>query len=361
MKNGNLYKVAFLSLILVLFSAIGFAQNDQDQKIIKKKKTVMITETTNGDGETTVDTLVFETPEVNMDEIMEELEISKKRMKEIHMQIETELGDMAKSVRFEIEDQSDEIEKAMEDLKNELKNLNVEAEAQKRIDEAMKRLEEVGKYGRTHMERFIIDNDHPVFVGEDGQIEVLVDDGKNIQKKVFWVGKDGEVEEEVSKEIKVWVDSDGENKVVVHSDGDDKDENVYVFKTINKNDGEAVIDIDISDADMDFISAVKEIDIDKAIAAGLPIDKEKGFENLDVSIQIKKDQDPSIKIKTNAKGKLKATVYDKDFKKVKKLKVDEEDGAFILQLNKEDLKDSQARYILLEQDGKTDLMHVYSR
>jgi len=359
MKNGNLYKVAFLSLALVMLSVIGFAQNDQNQKVIKKKKTIMITKTTDEDGESTIDTLVFETPELNMDEIMEKLEVSKEKMKEIHMQIEAEMNDVSKSVRFEIEDRSDEIEKAMEDLKNELKNLDVEAEAQQRINDAMKRLEEVGKYGRTHMERFIIDKDHPVFVGEEGQIEVLVDDGKNVQKKVFWVDKNGEVEEEISKEIKVWVDSNGENKVIVHSDGDDEDENVYVFKTVNEIGDEEVVDLDISDAKMDVISAVKQRDLDRAIAAGLPIEKEKGFENLEISVDLKKDQDPLIKIRTNADGKLKATVYDKDFEKVKKLKVNKENGSYILHLDIDDLNDSKAQYILLEQDGKTDLMRVY--
>lgn len=360
MKNGNLYKLAAILMATVLMSAISFAQSNK--KEVKKQKTVMITMTVDEDGETTkVDSIVFESPDIDFDEIMKDvdiqLDISKDKLKEIRMEIEAEMDELSKTYRFEFEDQKDEHNEAMEELRNELKNIDMEKEVQERIQNAMDRLEEAGKASRTHMKRFFIDEAHPVFMDKDGKYEVIVEeDGDEVKTEVIWIDEDGNVNKESSKELKVWVDTDSDEKIIIKSDGKViEKENVFVIKK-SEEDGENVV-IDIEGSDLAMFTPSKEKDLDKAIAAGLPIDKENMFEEVDLYIEIKDDKDPIIKIKTDAEGKLKATAYDADFNKLKKLKVTEEDGRSVIQLS-EELKDSKAAFILLEQGGKTDLMKV---
>lgn len=356
MKNGNLYQLAALLMTLVLLSAISFAQSDK--KEIKKKKTMMITMTVDEDGETTkIDTIVFGMPDVDIDEIMKDIDIqmdiNEDRLKEIHMKVDAEMEEFGKTFEFEMEDHSKELEKAMEELKNELKNLDMEEAVQERIQKAMIKLEEAGKLSRTHMNRFIIDEDHPVFFGNDGKYEVIVDeDGENVETKVIWLEKDGHADKNKAKEIKVWVDSVGEEKVIVKSDGA-----VSGDFFINGDDEENII-IDLENADMAMFSSAKDKDIDKAIAAGLPVDKDNMMEEMNVFIEVKDGEAPIIKLNTVSKGKMKATAYDDNFKKIKKLKLTKEDDKSVLNLDTDFLKDSEVKYIFLEQDGKTDLMRI---
>lgn len=361
MKNGNLYKLAALLMAMVLLSAISFAQENKKDKEIKKKKTMYITMTVDEDGETTkVDTIVFGSPEIDIDEIMKDIdiqmEVNHEKMKEIHMQVEAEMDELSNTFSFEFEEHKDELKKAMEELKIELNNLDMEEEVEMRIQEAMEKLEKAGKLSQTHMKRFIIDESHPVFFGEDGKYEVITnEDGENIETKVIWTHTD---DENKPKELKVWVDADGEEKIIIKSDGKvTEKENMFIIKS-DDSDGKKVI-IDMEGTDMAMFSPTKEKDIEKAIAAGLPLDQDKMFEDMDISIEIKDDEDPIIKIKTEVDGKLKATVYDQDFKKVKKLKVTEEDDKNAIHLDVKELKDSEAAYILLEQGGKTDLMRIH--
>lgn len=360
MKNGNINKLAALLMAMFLMSAISFAQSDKKED--EKQKTIMITMTVDEDGETTkVDSIVFESPDIDIDEIMkdvgDQLDISKEKMKEISEEIEAEIEAFSKTYSFEIEDQKDELDEAMEELKNELQNLDMEKEVQERIQNAMDRIEEAGKESRTQMKRFIIDDDHPVFMDKDGKYEVIVEeDGDEVKTEVIWIDEEGNVRKESSKEVKVLEDSDSDGRMIIKSGGKEIDkENVFVVKKSGDDDENIVIDIE--DSDMAMITSSTEKDLDKAIDAGLPINKEKMFEEMDLSIEIKDDQDPLIKIKTEVKGKLKATAYDADFNKLKKLKVTEEDGKSVLQLNDE-LKESKAAYILLEQGDKTDLMKI---
>lgn len=360
MKNGNINKLAALLMAMFLMSAISFAQSDKKED--EKQKTIMITMTVDEDGETTkVDSIVFESPDIDIDEIMKDvgvqLDISKEKMKEISEEIEAEIEAFSKTYSFEIEDQKDELDEAMEELKNELQNLDMEKEVQERIQNAMDRIEEAGKESRTQMKRFIIDDDHPVFMDKDGKYEVIVEeDGDEVKTEVIWIDEEGNVRKESSKEVKVLEDSDSDGRMIIKSGGKEIDkENVFVVKKSGDDDENIVIDIE--DSDMAMITSSTEKDLDKAIDAGLPINKEKMFEEMDLSIEIKDDQDPLIKIKTEVKGKLKATAYDADFNKLKKLKVTEEDGKSVLQLNDE-LKESKAAYILLEQGDKTDLMKI---
>lgn len=360
MKNGNINKLAALLMAMFLMSAISFAQSDKKED--EKQKTIMITMTVDEDGETTkVDSIVFESPDIDIDEIMkdvgDQLDISKEKMKEISEEIEAEIEAFSKTYSFEIEDQKDELDEAMEELKNELQNLDMEKEVQERIQNAMDRIEEAGKESRTQMKRFIIDDDHPVFMDKDGKYEVIVEeDGDEVKTEVIWIDEEGNVRKESSKEVKVLEDSDSDGRMIIKSGGKKiEKENVFVVKKSGDDDENIVIDIE--DSDMAMITSSTEKDLDKAIDAGLPINKEKMFEEMDLSIEIKDDQDPLIKIKTEVKGKLKATAYDADFNKLKKLKVTEEDGKSVLQLNDE-LKESKAAYILLEQGDKTDLMKI---
>lgn len=326
---------------------------------------MMITMTVDDNGETTkVDTIVFESPDIDFEEIMKDIEvemnINEEKMKEIHMDIEAELSDLAHSFKFEFEDQKEELKEAMEELKNELKNLEVDQEVEERLQKAMEKLEEAGKYSRAHVERFIIDDAHPVFISKDSKVEVIVDeDGEHVKTKVFWVGEDGEMSDAEAKELKVWVDAndDDQKKVIIKSNVEvSSDENVFIVKKDGKPGEKEIMEV-ISD-DVAMINSSNEKDIDKAISAGLPIDKSKLMEELDLFIEIKDDQEPIMKLKTNLDGKLKATAYNSDFKKIKKLDVTKEEDFHILKLNFDEMKKANAAYILLEQDGKTDLMRI---
>lgn len=365
MKNGNLYKLAAFLMVFILLSAIGFAQTNKKEKEIKKKKTMMITMTVDEDGKTTkVDSIVFESPDVDMDEILKdidiEMDITGEKMKEIHMQIEAEMDEAAKSFRFEFDEQSEELENAMEELQKELESLNLEEETQKRIQEAMNKLEEAGKHNSYRMERFFTDESHPIFFSKDGNIEVIVDEnGDSIKTEVIWVDESDHVIKGGSKDVKVWVDSDGKEKVIIKSGGDVVEkENVFIIKSKDGDEKSVIIDID-SDTEMAMFSSSKEKDIENAIKAGLPIDKDKMIEELNIFVEIKDEQAPIIKLKTNSDSKLKATAYDKDFKKLKKVKVVEEDGYSIVKLDTDYIKNSDVAFLLLEQDGKTDLMRIH--
>lgn len=353
-------------MAMILFGAVTFAQNDKKEKEIKKKKTMMITMTVDEDGETTkVDTIVFRSPDVHFEEIMKDLDIqmdmSKDRMKEIQVEVLAEMDELQNSFHFEFKDKKEELNKAMEELKRELEQLNIEKEAQERIKEAMEKIEQAGEHSRKHIERFVFDDAHPVFFGEDGKYEIIVDeDGENVKTEVIWVDEDGKVSKKGEKELKVWVDSDKNKKVVIRSDGKKivEGENIFVYED-GDSDEEKVIMLEMSGAGLSVLSSTKEKDIEKAIKAGLPIDKDNMLEEMDIFVEIKDGEDAIIKLKSNEEGKLKATAYDEDFKKLKKLKVTEEDGAGVIQLETDDLKDSGVRYLLLEQAGKTDLIKIH--
>lgn len=359
MKNGNLYKLAALLMTLVLMSAMSFAQ--EAEKKIKKEKTYMIKMEINEDGETSsVDTIVIMKPDVDMEVIMKEIksniDIDHEKMREIHVEVMKEMEEAGKTIQFEFKEKSKELEKAMEELKAELKNLEMSEEVQQRINEAMQKLEEHAEKGHPHMERFIIDEHHPVFITEEGKYEVIVnDDGKNVETKVIWVGEDDEMGEE--KKVNVWYDSHkGESKVIIKSDG--SDENEYVFFTDEDlGEGGKLMMVE-SMGGASFMSPSKEEDIEKAIAAGLAIDKDQMLEKINISIEIDDNKDTKFTIGTEGKGKLKASLYDGNFKLIKKLKVKKEDKGNAFQLDLKDIKDSNASYIFLEQDGKTDLMRV---
>lgn len=358
MKNGNLYKLAALLMTLVLMSAVSFAQ--KADKKVKKEKTYMIKMEINEDGETSsIDTIIIGKPDIDVDKIMEDiksnLDIDHEKLREIHEEVIKEMEEAGKTMQFEFKEKSEELENAMSELKAELKKLEMSEEAQQRIDEAMQKLEEQAEKSHQHMERFMIDKHHPVFIDEDGKYEVIVnEDGKNVETKVIWVGEDDDIEGE--KKVNVWYDSDnGESKVIIKS-GDSDDEYVFFTDDDMGEDGKVIVVESMGGAR--FMSPSKEEDIDKAIAAGLAIDKNKMLETINISIEIKDDKDPLFTIGTNSDAKLKASIYDENFKLIKKLKVKKQDKGKVFELNLKDIKESNASYIFLEQDGKTDLMRV---
>lgn len=362
MKNGNLYKLSALLMIMVLLSAIGFAQTDENKKVIKKKKTMMISMTVDEDGETTqVDTIVFQTPDVDLDELMKdvelELDLTKDRMKEIHMNILADFDETMDSISFKLDYHADELEKALGDLQKELDQLEMSEETQQRIQETMEKLEKMGEKSFHHFEEFVMD-DHPIFINEEGKVKVIThQDGDEQTTKVIWIDKDGNESEREAKELKVWVDSDNENKVIVKVDGDISEENEFVFHT-DEGKGEKVIVMEVMGEGMTMLGSAKEKDLDKAIEAGLPIKKDQMIEELNINMEIKDDANPVVSLKTNETAKMTATVYNQDFNKVKKLKLTEKDGAFSFELDKKMLQDEKATYLLIEQAGKTDLMKL---
>jgi hypothetical protein len=208
------------------------------------------------------------------------------------------------------------------------------------------------------MESFFSEEDHPVFVGEDGKIEVLVkSDGETETTEVIWIDDEGNVSKETGKELKVWVDSDENKKVIIKSNGEVTEEKEFVIHADDGGDGEIIM-MDFEGKNMMMLHSAKEKDLDQAILAGLPINKDQMIEELNINMDIKGEANPIVKLKTESAEKMTVTAYDEGFSKVKKLKVKQNNGENVFELDRELLKKSNAAYILLEQEGKTDLMKL---
>jgi hypothetical protein len=321
----------------------------------------MITMTVDDDGETTtIDTIVFNVPDIDLDSIMEniniQMDITKDEMKEIRMEILTNIDEAHDAMVFKMDKQSEDIEKALKDLQKELDQLEMDDEVQQRIQDAMEILEKMGTTSFHHMESFFSEEDHPVFVGEDGKIEVLVkSDGGTETTEVIWIDDEGNVSKETGKELMVWVDSDENKKVIVKKNGTITEEKEFVIHADDGGDGEIIM-MDFEGKNMMMLHSAKEKDLDQAILAGLPINKDQMIEELNINMDIKGEANPIVKLKTESAEKMTVTTYDEGFNKVKKLKVKLNNGENVFELDRELLKKSNAAYILLEQEGKTDLM-----
>lgn len=381
MKNGNLYRLMATLMALIFLSAIGFAQTEK--KVEKKELTYKIKVKEDGTN-AVVDTIIIvqSGDDVDIDallkEIEVEMEINADQMKEIHVQIEAEMDELHDVMKFELQEINEEVEKALETLQQEIEGLDIEAEVRLKMEEAMKILEESELRNVAHVEKIIMSG-HPVFVSEDGNVEVIVEGEGNTEARVMWIEKDGEhgehevnvwIDEDgnVSKngehEVNVWVDDDGEKKVIIkkyktHSDenivfyGDGHDASHNKMVMIKNVDG----DMDV-DMDMFMVHPASDKDFEKALAAGLPVAEEQRFEDIDLNINIDGDNEPIFGFKTGEEGKMKVTYYDENFVKGKTIKLKEENAIYIFPLNKEELKESKAYYMLMEQNGKADLMKL---
>jgi len=384
MKNGNLYKIAAFMMALVFMSALGFAQEETKKE--KNEKHYKIKMEIDDDGEnTTIDTIIIMSSdsEVDIDDIMKEIEVqmvvNQEHMKEIYVQMNAEMDELHEVREVEIAEANEEVEKALATLTAELENIEMEVEVRERLEEALKTLEESDLANTAYVEKIIMKNHHPMFISEDGNIEVIVESDGDTEAKVIWIEKDGEhgehdvnvwIDEDgnVNKggehEVNVWVDDDGEKKVIIKKSGTVKGENMVFYGDhndakhhkmviIEKIDGDSHMDMD-----MLMVEPASDKDFENALAAGLPLKEEQRLKDIDLNISIDDDQDPVFGFKTKESGKMKLSYYDENFTKLKSVKLKEKDGMHTFPMNKDELKEMKVKYMLIEQNGKADLMKL---
>lgn len=372
MKKGNLYKFSALLMALIFFVATSFAQTKVKEE--KKEQKYVIKVAVDEDGEhTEVDTIIIMRPDVDVDiesimkDIEIEMELTKDQMKEIHINMTEEMSEMSKVIKMELREANEEVEKAFENLQKELEGLELEEEVRQRIDEAMKTLEESDLRNVAHMEKIFIGDEHPMFIHEDGNVEYIIEgnDTTEIHTSMVWVGEDEHMEHHHDSDVNVWVEDDGEHKVIIKKSSKGKSGNVIFHSSEDAHKHgdktfviETIIDSDASHADMLMIQTASEKDFNKAIAAGLPLGDNERLEEMDINVNIDGDNNPVIGFRTNEEGKMKVTYYDGNFEKIKSVKLKENDGMYEFDLNKDDLKDSNAKYLLIEQNKKADLMRL---
>ena len=371
MKKGNLYKLSAILVALVFFSTTSFAQTKVKEE--KKEQKYVIKVAVDEDGENTViDTIIIIRPDVDMDiesimqDIEVEMELTKDQMREIHINMTEEMGEIQKVIKMEMKEANEEVEQAFENLQKELEGLEIEAEVRQRIDEAMKVLEESDLRDFAVMEKFFIE-EHPTFIHEDGKVEYIIDgkDTTEIHTSMIFIGEDEHMEHHHDSDVNVWVEDDGEHKVIIKKSSKGKSGNVMIYSDEDEHKHgnktfvvETIIDGEDSHADMIMIQPASEKDFDKAVDAGLPLGENQRLEEMDINVNIDGDKNPVIGFKTNEDGKMKATYYDENFEKIKSVKLKENEGLHEFDLNKEDLKDSNAKYLLIEQNKKADLMKL---
>jgi hypothetical protein len=329
MKKGNLYKVMAIMLALVFISAMSFAQSDK--KELKKSKSMIINVEVDDDGNTTIDTIVMDKHDmdhmiVNVEEIIGE---NNENLKEITVEIIGNMEEGHDVFMMNLSKKQKELEEAFENLQKELEALDIEKEAQARIDQAMETLEGIDWNAHVvSLENALEDAHHVVCgKGDSESITVFIEDGDTteVHTKMVFVG-----------------DDDGE------SNGD-------VERIIMMNAG----DKPSGDMHMLMLSTAGEKDIIKANEAGLKIDSDKRLSINKVNVEIEND-DAVIGLKTDESGKMKVTVLDDRFRKLEQIKTEEDDGIYEFPINiKEMMKgDSKAKYLLIEQNKKKELMKL---
>lgn len=367
MIKGNLYKLSAILMALVFFGTTSFAQTKVKED--KKEQKYVIKVAVDEDGENTViDTIIIMRPDVDVDfesimkDIEVEMEFTKDQMREIHINMTEEISEMNKVIKMELSEVNEEVEKAFKNLQKELEGLEIEAEVRQRIDEAMKTLEE------SDLRDIAVMNKHMIFIDDEHHnVEFIIDgnDTTEVHTSMVWIGDDEDIEHHQDTDVNVWVEDDGEHKVIIKKSSKGKSGNVMFY---SDEDGhkhgnntfivETIIDGEGSHADILMIQPASEKDFDKAIDAGLPLGENQRLEEMDINVNIDGDKNPVIGFKSTEDGKMKATYYDENFEKIKTVKLKEKDGLYEFDLNKDDLKDSNAKYLLIEQNKKADLMKL---
>ncbi|NPD45346.1 MULTISPECIES: hypothetical protein [unclassified Lentimicrobium] len=372
MKNGNLYKFSALIMALVFFATTSFAQTKVKEE--KKEQKYVIKVAVDEDGEhTEVDTIIIMRPDIDVDiesimkDIEVEMELTKDQMREIHINMTEEMSEMSKVIKMELKEANEEVEKALESLQKELEGLDIEAEVRQRIDEALKTLEESDLRNVAHKNKIFIGDEHSMFMHEDSNVEYIIDgnDTTEVHTSMIWIGDEEDMEHHHDSDVNVWVEEDGEHKVIIKKSSKGKSGNVMFYSGEDgHNHGEktfvveTIIDGEGSYSDMIMIQAASEKDFDKAVDAGLPVNENQRLEEMDINVNIDGDSNPVIGFKTNEEGKMKVTYYDENFEKIKSMKLKENNGMHEFDLNKDELKGSNAKYLLIEQNKKYDLLRL---
>lgn len=378
MKNGIIYKVMATLLAVVLISSISFGQSKK--KEVKKEKTIMITMEIDEDGNTTtIDSIVMNGSDhdfdfdvdVDIEEIMLDvkhaLSESHESLKEMKIEIIADIKDGENVFCKELSEQKEEAKQALKDLQKELKSLEIEDEARERIQIAMDKLKEVDwKEHAINMNHFIFDEkDHHFGDGEHETIEFIIKDGDTteVKTKVLWVGDEHDGHGHHDKNV--WVTDEGDKKIIIKTTGEgDHDENVFF---IHEDDGHhnKAKNVKImkftgdSDMHMLMLKTAGEKDLEKAKEAGLDIDDDNRLDISNINVELE-NEEAFIKLRTEEEGKMKVQFLDKNFKKVKQVKAKEEHGAHQFPLNLKELKNKEhkAKYLLIEQNKKKELMKL---
>lgn len=374
MKNGIIYKVMATLLAVVLISSISFGQSKK--KEIKKEKRIMITMEIDEDGNTTtIDSIVMYDSDhdfdidVDVDEIMLEvkhaLSESHESLKEMKIEIIADMKDGEGIFCKELSEQKKEVKQALKDLQKELKSLEIEDEARERIQVAMDKLKEVDwKERAINMNHFIFDENERHFGDEEYEtIEFIIEDGDTteVKTKVLWVGDEHDGHGHHDKNV--WVTNEGNKKIIIKTTGDgEHDENVFFIHEDDDHHNKAK-NVKVmkfsgdSDVHMLMLKSASEKDIEKAQAAGLDIDEDNRLEINNINVEID-DNDAIIKLKSEEDGKMKVQFLDENFKKIKQVKTKEEHGTHQFPLNLKGMKSDGAKYLLIEQNKKKELMKL---
>ncbi len=351
MKKGNLYNLSAILMAFIFLSTTGFAQDKVKEE--KKEQKYVIKVAVDEDGENTeIDTIIIIRPDIDVDiesimkDIEVEMELTKENMREIHINMTEEMGEIQKVIKMELKEANEEVEKAFENLQKELEDLEIETETRKRIDEALKVLEEADIRDVAVMNKFFVD-EHSSFIHEDGRVEYIIDgnDTTEIHTSTIFIGEGDHMDHHHDSDVNVWVEDDGEHKVIIKKTSQGNDEDIFFHS-------------EGSHTDMIMIRPASEKEFDKAIDAGLPVNEKQRLEEIDINVNIDGDKNPVIGFKSNEDGKMRATYYNENFEKIKSVKLKENDGMHEFDLNKDDLKDSNAKYLLIEQNKKADLMKL---
>ena len=369
MKKGNLYKVMATMMALVFISAISFAQSDK--KELKKNKSMTINIEIDDDGNTTIDTIVMGDQDMEhiLVEVMELVDENSEHMKEVTVKIIGDIEEGHHVLMMELSEKQKELEEAFENLQKEIAALEIEKEAKARIDQAMETLEGVDWNAHVlSLENAIIDAHHITSGdGESETIKVFIEDGDTteVRTKVIFIGDEGKAAS--SQNMNVWVTDDGEKKIIIKTDVDGKSEEKVIFiNEDGKSDGEVerIVmmsggDSDTGDMHMLMLRTAGISEIAKANEAGIKIDADNRLSINNVNVEIEND-DAVIGLKTNETGKMKVAVLNGGFKKLKQIKAVENGGTYEFPLNlKEIMKDdSKAKYLLIEQNKKKELMKL---
>ncbi len=379
MKNGNLYKVMAMMMALVFISAIGFAQSGKKElkKEHKKEQTMMIQIEIDDDGNTTsIDTIIVynHDMEVEMQEIIVEvnkvLSENHEKLKEIKVDVLAEMEEGHGVYMIELSEKKEEMEKAFKDLQKELEGLEIEKEARERIEQAMETLESVDwESHAVSLESALISAHHKSFgAGEHETINVIIEDGDTTEVHTKVIVMDGKGKMPSDQEMNVWVTDDGEKKIIIKTVGDGGTEGKVIFindEDMHHKSGSKKVMMVKAGGDMGenshlfLMQTADEKDIEKAQAAGLKITAENKLDITNVNVEIENDE-TEIALKTDETGEMKVSLLDADFKKIKQIKAEEDDGMYKFPLDMKEMTkgDSKAKYMLIEQNKKLELMKL---
>jgi len=383
MKNGNLYKVMAIMLALVFISAIGFAQagekelKKEQKKDHNKEQTMMIQIEIDDDGQTTsIDTIIVfnHDMEAEMDEILVEVKdvisANHEKLKELSVEVMADIEGGHEVYMIELSEKKAEMEQAFKDLQKELEGLEIEKEARERIEQAMETLENVDwKSHAISLESALITAHNEAFgAGDQDLVKVIIEDGDTTEIHTKVIMLDGKCRSLDDEELNVWVSDEDEGKIIIKTTGGGDAEEKVIF--INDGDihhkvGSQKVMLMTTDDDlgdntrMFMIRSAEDEGIAKARAAGFKIDAKDRLEITNINVEIENDE-IEIALKTSEKGKMKVTILNADFKKIKQIKAEEEDENYEFSLNFDELKkgDSGAKYMLIEQNKKMELMKL---